>query len=239
MNDGWFNLILFLVLAGVIILCSFNIATYSDIQNGNTNAPDITDGECTVMIVINSLLLVAGGLTLIYYIYKVYDNATDLYQKGYDVDGTTIKVVLSTGKYTPNSVPVQIFLWIFSTFVFIVSIFNVVNATKLDSDNTNNAVVTPGAFLAFSWVLLVIALGYFLYTTFRTFIPKALKELKFLDAATLVAKGLSQKATIPSIIPCDCSKKVDISIDKFNQFLGGDIKLNNITDKISKYHLKG
>jgi hypothetical protein len=236
MNSGWFNLILFLVLAAVIILCSFNIATYSDIKNGNTNAPDISDGECTAMIVVNSIILIFAGFALIFYVYKVYDNATELYQKGYDVNGTTVKVVLSKGKYTPNSPPVQIFLWLFSTFIFVVSIFNVMNATKINNSNANNAVSAPGAFLAFSWILLGIAAIYFFYTTFRTFIPKAFKELPFLDAAKLITKGLKEKATIPSIMPCDCSKKTSVSKDAFKTIFPDG--LANIIDTTSKYNLK-
>jgi hypothetical protein len=223
MNAGWFNLIVFLVLAAVIILCAFNVATYSDIKNGNTNAPDITDGECTAMIVINSVLLTAASLTLIYYIYKMYQNSVSMFW-GPDgkassltvgKDGKTIDEVIAKGDYTPNQPGTQIFLWLFSTGIFIISLFNLINAYKIHGGSDTNAVNVGGEFIAFSWILLVIALFYWFYTTFRTFVPKKFKEVPFLSLLSIYKESLTSKPTIPSIMPCDCTKLGGITIDDF------------------------
>jgi hypothetical protein len=233
MNAGWFNLILFLVLAGVIILCAFNVATYSDIKNGNTNAPDITDGECTAMIVINTILLVTASLTLIYYILKVYQGAVEIYES--DVIYKDGKVSGFEGKYKANNRWTQIFLWLFSTFTFIVSLFNLINTTKLNNSDANNAVSSSGSLLAFSWIFFFIALGYFLYTTFRTLSPKKLREVEFFTLSSVFGKSLVAKPTIPQIMVGECKGKV--TMDEFNKYLAGTLHLSgakpfNVLDNI-------
>ena len=222
MNPGWFNLILFLVLAAVIILCSFNVATYSDIKNGNTNAPDITDSECTAMIIINSILLVAASLTLIYYLYKAYQGAIEVYESRFDFVGSD--VVAYTGPNRPNNLFTQMFLWLFGTFAFVTSIFNLINATKLNNSDANNAVSTSGAFLAFSWILLAITLGNFIYVTFRTFVPKKLEEQSIFTLTSLFGKSLKTKPTVPSLMVGECKGKVNIN--DFNKFLTGTLKVD-------------
>jgi hypothetical protein len=223
MNAGWFNLILFLVLAGVIILCSFNIATYSDIKNGNTNAPDITDGECTAMIVINTILLVTAVLTLIYYIYQVYKGAVQIFEnKEYAVEGKTVFRIFNQ-ESRPNKPMTQLFLWLFATFAFIVSLFNLINATKINNSDANNAVSSSGAFLAFSWIIMFIALGYFLYTTFRTLLPKELERVSLFGLGSIFSKTLTTKPTIPTLIPGECKGKVNMK--DFNKYLADTLHL--------------
>ena len=247
MNTGWFNLIVFLVLAAVIILCSFNVATYSDIKNGNTNAPDITDGECTTMIIINSILLASASLTLIYYIYKMYQNAVSMFwdENGERAssltlgkDGKTIDKVIEEGGYVPNQPTTQMFLWLFSTFIFIGSLFNLINAYKIHGGSDTNAVNVGSAFVAFSWILFVIALFYWLYTTFRTFVPKGFREVPFLSLLEVYKESLTSKPTIPSIMPCDCSKMGKVSIDEFKKaFPGKELKTISKNDLNSNYNL--
>lgn len=238
MNAGWFNLILFLVLAGVIILCSFNVATYSDIKNGNTNAPDITDGECTAMIIINTILLVAASLTLIYYIYQIYQGAVNIFENEYTVSGDTVSGFLKQ-PYKPNSAPTQIFLWLFSTFAFIVSLFNLINATKINNSDANNAVSSSGAFLAFSWILMFVALVYFLYTTFRTLLPEKLESVSLFDLSGIFKKTLTTKPAVPQLVVGECKSKVNM-VD-FNNYLIKTLKLSgdkpfSVVDKTtSKY----
>jgi len=247
MNAGWFNLIVFLVLASVIILCSFNVATYSDIKNGNTNAPDITDGECTAMIIINSILLTAASLTLIYFIYKMYQNSVSMFldESGERASsltlgksGKTIDEIIADGGYSPNEPYTQIFLWLFSTGIFVVSLFNLINAYKIHGGSDSNAVNVSSGFIAFSWILLVIALLYWLYTTFRTFVPKKFKEVPFLSLLDIYKESLTSKPTLPGLMPCDCSKMGKISIDEFKKaFPGTELKSISKNDLNSNYNL--
>lgn len=245
MTPGWFNLLIFVVLSAVIILCSFNIATYNDIKNGNTNAPDITNGECIAMIVINSALLAGAVIALFYYIYQIYSNAVSIY---FDENGNRKTTIVVKGQevvgyvpdkpYNYNTPPVQMFLWVFSTFVFVGGILNLVNAYKLYNGSDTNATSVNGAFIAFSWIFVIVAFIYWGYTTIRTIANAGkFKEVKFFKFLNVAKTSLTEKATLPSIMPCDCSKFQVVKPAAFNDYIGKP-GLKTITDTASKYNLK-
>lgn len=218
------NILVFIVLVGVIVLSSYNIATYSDILNGNTSAPDIDSGECKAMIAVNIILIVASVLAIFFFIYRLIGQA--LYGiwvgKG-GLQGTTEGIeggLLKTSvlnpdtEYIPNNRFTQMTLWLISTFIFITSILNILNTVKLRNGNDNNA-VTPGVgFLVISIIFVIITGLFFLYTTFRSLIPKG-------AAYNITFKSLFESTQKPVIVTkCDCPPQVpgacNMTVKEFN-----------------------
>lgn len=171
---------LFFILIGVIILCSYNAATYSDIRNGNTNAPDISNTTATAMIVINAIFIVVSSVSLLGVIYAAYKGALDTTIP--DIDGI-IKTTNSDGEevysyadygrnYRPNRPRTQLWLWVFSTGIFVMSLFNVIQYMKIAEGPDTTAVNVGGFYVFFTWFIFAVALVYWLYTSIRTFYPR-------------------------------------------------------------------
>jgi hypothetical protein len=219
------NILVFIVLVGVIVLSSYNIATYSDILNGNTNAPDIDSGECKAMIAVNVILIVASVLAIFFFIYRLIGQA--LYGiwvgKGGLVGATegieggllkTSNIDASKTEYIPNNRFTQMTLWLISTFIFIASILNILNIIKLRNGSDSNA-VTPGVgFLTMSIILVIVTGLFFLYTTFRSLIPKT-------AAYNITFKSLFESAQKPLVVTkCDCPPKIpgvcNMTVKEFN-----------------------
>ena len=208
------NILVFIVLVGVIILSSYNIATYSDILNGNTNAPDIDSGECTAMIWINSILIVAAVLAIFFFIYRLIDQALiNIWGKEGGFQGVTEGIkngrletsVVNTAKtqYAANTKRTQMVLWVISTFIFTASILNILNVIKLRNGTDSNAVSPGVGFLAVSIIFAIVAGLFFLYTTFRSLIPKE-------AAYDITFKSLFAAAQNPLVVTkCDCPPKTN------------------------------
>jgi hypothetical protein len=178
---------LFFILIGVIILCSYNVAIYGDIKNGNLNAPDISNGTATTMVVINSIFIAVAAVALLAVIYFAYTDAVDpkiLEKIGddgiseeKDKDGVVYGYsYLGSGKgYYPNRPRVQLWLWTFSTGVFIISLFNLIQYMKISEGPSSTAVNAGTGYVILTWLVFGVAGVYWLYTSFRTFYPRKLQ----------------------------------------------------------------
>lgn len=220
------NLLVFIVLVGIIILSSYNIATYSDILNGNTNAPDIDSGECKAMIAVNVILIVAAVLSIFFFIYRLIDqaliglydeNGNALYGKegieaGRWIEGYTIDP--ANTKYFPNPKWVQYSLWLISTFIFVTSILNLINVIKLNNGSDSNAVNPGTAYLVFSVLLCIVTGLFFVYTTFRSLIPRrAAYNVSVLD----IFKTGANKPVV--VTKCECPPRTgtcNMTVSEFN-----------------------
>jgi hypothetical protein len=243
------NILVFIVLVGVIVLSSYNIATYSDILNGNTNAPDIDSGECTAMIWINSILIVAAVLAIFFFIYRLIGEALNkLWLADGGLDGAKSESIGGIEKtstinpkktdYIANTKRTQMVLWLISTFIFTASVLNILNVIKLRNGSDSNA-VSPGAgFLAVSIIFSVVTGLFFLYTTFRALIPKE-------AAYDITFKSLFTAAQTPLVVTkCDCPPKTNgpcnMTLKEFNKGTKLDMHYPIIPSSIvaSKYNNK-
>jgi hypothetical protein len=242
---GLINGIVFFILIAVVVLCAVNLSTYSDILQGNKLAPDISDGECITMIVINVLLILGAVFGGYFFIKKVYAAAVDKFfttvdgvlVPKYDVESEIpggIEYKKLYGKYVPNNSGTQIVLWLVSTFIFVASILNLMNLTKLKNGDDANAVVPSTGVYIISWALFGIAGLYWVYTTLRTLMPRIPNyKIDFIE----FFKAAAEKPVVP-IVPCDCTKGGLINnIKDFKVLCKKDIKMisKNDNDIISTY----
>jgi hypothetical protein len=244
------NLLVFIVLVGIIILSSYNIATYSDILNGNTNAPDIDSGECTAMIVVNSILIAASAFAIFFFIYRLIDQSligiytkegdamygTEGIEDGRWIEGYTIDPTKT--KYFPNPKWVQYSLWLISTFVFTASVLNVINVVKLNNGSDSNAVNPGTAYLVFSILFCIVAGVFFGYTTFRSLIPRrAAYNVSIFD----VFKTSANKPVV--VTKCECPPRepgtCNMTVMEFNKAkLGVEMKPPIAPGKVSTSQYK-
>lgn len=240
---GLINAIVFFILIAVVVLCAFNVSTYSDILQGNRLAPDIGDGECITMIIINVLLILGAVFGGYFFIKKVYSAAVDKFFE--TVDGVLVpkqnaisdipggvEYKKLEGKYVPNNSGTQIVLWLVSTFIFVASILNLMNLTKLKNGDDANAAVPSTGVYVMSWALFGIAGLYWVYTTLRTLMPRIPNyKIDFVE----FFKAAAEKPVIP-IVPCDCTKGGIINdINDFRKSCKKDIKMIQANNIISTY----
>lgn len=241
---GFINAVVFFILIAVVILCALNLSTYSDILQGNRLAPDISDGECITMIVINSIIIVASIIGGYFFIRKIYANAVDKFFTK-DSSGNLVPILEKEeiapegvehkslrGKYVPNNSGTQITLWLVSSFIFVASILNLTNMTKLkNGDDANAAVPSSGVYLI-SWALFGVAGIYWVYTTLRTIMPRIPNyKIEFME----FFKAAAEKPVIP-IVPCECDRGGIIkSLSQFKGMCKKDLKVIPENNIISTY----
>jgi len=74
-SSVWMDVLIFLLLVGIVVLCSFNAATYYRIHNENiTNIDSISPSAAVALAWINIIIAVFTGIVCIYYLYKIIRN---------------------------------------------------------------------------------------------------------------------------------------------------------------------
>ena len=191
-----YNVVIFLVLVLVIVLCGYNITAYTDIINGNVSAPDISNGTCIFMIIANTFIIILCAVGIWLTLKKGF-NATKDSGKDYiekmGVDNETVELYGQKGAYVANSWGVQWGLFVFSTIATIVTLFNVIQLTKISSSDNPDAVSPNGAFIFFNWFVFLLALVYWGYVSFRTLFKKKTQYYLITTFKNPVKSGFSEK----------------------------------------------
>lgn len=174
----WLSVLIFLIIIAVIVLSAINITSYSDILQGNKNAPGISDGEAIGMIIANVVLIIFSIFAIIGVVRSVYKmalgpNPDKLFMSRENTDGSASVIYKNYGDYTPNKFGTNLFLWIFSTLATIISALNIIQYTKISQGSSENDTVTVGtAYILLTWVVFALCFGYWGYVSFRTFVPR-------------------------------------------------------------------
>jgi hypothetical protein len=213
-----YNAVIFIILILVLVLCGYNITAYTDIISGNISAPDISKGTCVALIFCNAVIIIGCIVAVFLTIKKAYVAARDSGEEYLEKNAGDVREFYKAKEnaYVANTFGVQLGLFLFSSFAMFVTLMNLIQMMKLGAGDNPDAADPSMAFIIFNWFVFFLALGYWLYVSFRTLFPKKTQYQLIAALQNPVKSGLVEKAKGPvsDNKPTPAKTALELSLDK-------------------------
>jgi hypothetical protein len=175
-TSTWLNIVILITLFSIIFLCCYNISVHVNLLENDYDI-GIQKSISVFMVILNCLLIIILFVIMYFIAKNQYTFLLSLLPDDSLIPENVVR---------PNGMRTQIFLWILSTLILIVTFLNAIQYSKIISSDETSSANAGTVYTIFQWVIFVIALAYWIYTSFKTLVPSN-KWDKFKQAVKLAA----------------------------------------------------